>query len=89
METYSSEQHINVGTGREISIGDFAETIRAIVGYKGEITFDTSRPDGTPLKRLDVSALSALGWTAQISLRDGLAAYYDWFRSNYAELRGS
>ncbi|WP_277345359.1 GDP-L-fucose synthase family protein [Pelagibius litoralis] len=87
MKNYSAEQHINVGTGQEISVGDFAQTIGSIVGYKGEITFDTSRPDGALRKLLDVTALSALGWTAQTSLRDGLASYYDWFLNNHAELR--
>jgi GDP-L-fucose synthase len=88
MKNYSAEQHINVGTGQDISIGDFAETIRGIVGYRGEIVFDSSRPDGTPRKLLDVSALSALGWTARTSLRSGLEAYYGWFLENHAELRG-
>jgi GDP-L-fucose synthase len=87
MKNYSEEQHINVGTGREISIRDFAEAIRRIVDYRGKIIFDSSRPDGTPRKLLDVSALSALGWTAQTSLRKGLEAYYAWFLDNYAKLR--
>ena len=89
MKGYSDEPQVNVGTGREISIRDFAETIRGIVGYEGEIAFDTSRPDGTPRKLLDVGFLERLGWTARTSLRDGLAAYYAWFLEHHAELRGT
>ncbi|MEO3431140.1 GDP-L-fucose synthase [Pelagibius sp. CAU 1746] len=89
MENYSEEHHINVGTGRDISIGEFAATIREIVGFPGEIVFDTSRPDGTPRKLLDVSALCSLGWSAQTSLRSGLEAYYEWFLKNHGQLRGN
>lgn len=89
MKNYSADQHINVGTGKEISIAEFAETIRGIVGFEGELTFDPSRPDGTPRKVLDVGALAALGWSAQIGLRDGLSRYYEWFLDNRAELRSN
>jgi GDP-L-fucose synthase len=89
MKIYSADQHINVGTGKEISIAEFAETIRDIVGFEGELTFDPSRPDGTPRKVLDVGALAALGWSAQIGLRDGLSRYYEWFLGNRAELRSN
>jgi GDP-L-fucose synthase len=89
MKIYSADQHINVGTGKEISIAEFAETIRGIVGFEGELTFDPSRPDGTPRKVLDVGALAALGWSAQIGLRDGLSRYYEWFLGNRAELRSN
>ena len=87
MQHYSEEGHINVGTGKEITIREFAETIKDIVGYRGELAFDTSRPDGTPRKLLDVRALGALGWQAKISLRQGLELYYKWFLDNRAELR--
>jgi len=87
MKRYSGDRHVNVGTGKEIAIREFAETIKEIVGYRGELVFDPSRPDGTPRKVLDVSALSALGWRAQTSLREGLALYYEWFLNNRAGLR--
>lgn len=87
MKHYSAEQHINVGTGKEITIRDFAETIKRIVDYEGELVFDPSRPDGTPRKVLDVGALGALGWQARTSLQEGLALYYEWFLNHRAELR--
>ena len=87
MKNYSEEEHVNVGTGKMISIAQFAETIRSVVDFEGGIEFDTSRPDGTARKVLDVSLLSALGWTAQTSLSDGLARYYQWFLEHRAELR--
>ncbi len=87
MKSYSGDRHVNVGTGKEIAIREFAETIKEIVGYRGELVFDPSRPDGTPRKVLDVSALSALGWRARTSLREGLALYYEWFLNNQTGLR--
>jgi GDP-L-fucose synthase len=87
MKNYSAESHINVGTGKEIAIAQFAEAIRSVVGFEGATEYDTSRPDGTPRKVLDVGALTALGWTAQTSLSDGLARYYKWFLDHRAELR--
>lgn len=87
MKHYSAEQHINVGTGKEITIRDFAETIKRIVGYEGELVFDPSRPDGTPRKVLDVGVLDAMGWEARTSLQEGLALYYDWFLRHRADLR--
>jgi GDP-L-fucose synthase len=87
MKNYSAESHINVGTGKEIAIAQFAEAIRSVVGFEGTTEYDTSRPDGTPCKVLDVGALAALGWTAQTSLSDGLARYYKWFLDHRAELR--
>jgi GDP-L-fucose synthase len=87
MKRYSAEQHINVGTGEEVSIAQFAEAIRSVVGFEGTIEYDTTRPDGAPRKLLDVGALTALGWSAQTSLSDGLARYYRWFLDHRAELR--
>jgi GDP-L-fucose synthase len=87
MKNYSAEGHVNVGTGREISIAQFAEAIRSVVDFDGTIEFDPTRPDGTPRKALDVSVLTALGWKAQTSLSDGLARYYRWFLDHRAELR--
>lgn len=76
MKTYSSGELINVGVGEDITISEFARTVAEIVGYRGEITFDPTRPDGTPRKLLDVSRLAALGWCAQTSLEDGIRLAY-------------
>lgn len=80
MKHYSDAGFLNVGTGTDVTISEFACTVAAVVGYQGELVFDTSRPDGMPRKLLDVSKLSALGWRAKIPLREGLAtAYADFF----------
>jgi GDP-L-fucose synthase len=76
LQHYSGDDFINIGTGEDISIADFAQLVAGVVGYTGEITFDPSRPDGTPQKLLDVGRLSALGWRATTKLRDGLARAY-------------
>ena len=81
MKHYSGDGFLNVGTGEDIAIADFARLVADVVGYRGEIVFDTSRPDGTPRKLLDVSKLAALGWRAKTPLREGLAAAYADFRS--------
>jgi GDP-L-fucose synthase len=75
--------HINVGCGEDITIRDVAETISKTVGYQGDITFDTTKPDGTPRKLMDSSRLNALGWTAQVSLEDGLKTAYQDFLTSY------
>ena len=87
MRHYSGEGHVNVGTGVDVSIAEFADLVRATVGFQGRIAFDPSRPDGTPRKVLDVSELRRLGWTAPTALQDGLRLYYDWFLANAASLR--
>jgi GDP-L-fucose synthase len=76
MHHYDSPEPINIGTGEDITIKELAETIKEVVGFQGEITWDTSRPDGTPRKVLDVSRLHALGWKHGISLKDGLQLTY-------------
>jgi GDP-L-fucose synthase len=76
MKHYSGAQFLNVGTGKDITIAEFAETVRDVVGFSGEIVYDTSRPDGPPQKLLDTSRITALGWAPKVSLRDGLAAAY-------------
>jgi GDP-L-fucose synthase len=81
MKHYSGDGFLNIGTGEDIAIADFARLVADVVGYRGEIMFDTSRPDGMPRKRLDVSKLAALGWRAKTPLREGLAAAYADFRS--------
>jgi len=76
MKNYSGDELINIGTGEDITIAEFARVVAAIVGYTGEISFDTSRPDGTPRKLLDVSRLAKLGWRARTSLVDGIKLTY-------------
>jgi len=79
MKTYSGPDLINVGTGEDISIAEFAQVVAATVGYTGRIVYDTSKPDGTPRKLLDVSRLAALGWRASTSLTDGMKLAYEAF----------
>jgi len=76
MKNYSEIGFLNIGTGEDVPIGKFAELIADVVGYNGKIAYDTSRPDGTPRKLLDVSKIKKLGWAAQTKLRDGLARAY-------------
>src|ERR1700738_1279750 len=76
MKNYSREELVNIGTGEDITIGEFARVVAATVGYTGEIGFDTSRPDGTPRKWLDVGRLAKLGWRASTSLEDGIRLAY-------------
>ncbi len=76
---YSEESTINVGSGAELSIAAFAETMKRVVGYGGELVFDASRPDGAPRKLLDTARLDALGWRARTGLEDGLERTYAWF----------
>ena len=81
MENYSSPDIINVGWGKDISISELADAVKNVVGFEGEIVFDTSKPDGTPRKLLDTSRMHALGWAPSIALSDGLASTYEAFRS--------
>lgn len=81
-EQYSGGDILNVGTGVDVSIGEFAHTVADVVGFKGKLVFDRSRPDGTPHKLLDVSKMRQLGWEAKTSLRDGLYMAYDDFVAN-------
>ena len=76
MKTYSAMEMVNIGTGEDITIADFARVVAATVGYTGTISYDTSRPDGTPRKLLDVSRLAQLGWSARTSLEDGIRLAY-------------
>lgn len=79
MEVYSGEEQINVGTGRDVTIAELAQTIREVVGFHGRLAYDRSKPDGTPRKRLDVTRMARLGWRAKIDLHPGLADTYRWF----------
>jgi GDP-L-fucose synthase len=74
---------VNIGTGIDLTIKELAETIKYIVGFKGTLKFDATKPDGTPRKLLDVSKLQSLGWQAKTSLEDGIRFTYEWFKKNY------
>lgn len=88
LEHYDSADIINVGSGEEVSIRELAETICDVVGFEGELVFDSSKPDGTPRKFLDNSKIEALGWRAEVSLRDGLDTTYRWFLEHEDSFRG-
>lgn len=84
MENYSGNETVNVGTGKDLSIGDLASLVKKVVGYEGEIVYDTTKPDGTPRKLLDVSKLSSLGWSYSTELEEGITmAYQDFLNSDY------
>ena len=85
LEKYDSAEIINIGCGEDISIRELAELICEIVGFKGELAWDTTKPDGTPRKLLDVSKIHALGWRHHIELREGIARTYEWFLQNDAQ----
>jgi GDP-L-fucose synthase len=82
LEQYDSPEIINVGFGEDISIRELAELICDVVGFDGELTWDASKPDGTPRKLLDVTKLQALGWKPSIRLRNGISQTYEWFLAN-------
>ncbi len=82
LENYNDEVAINVGVGEDVSIKELAELIKETVGFTGTIEWDSSKPDGTPRKLLDVSRITALGWKAQISLEDGIRSTYEWYQAN-------
>lgn len=88
-QTYSGEEPINVGTGRDCTIRELAELIGEVVGWSGKFVFDASRPDGTPRKLLDVSRLTELGWAPKIRLAEGLAQTYAWYLANAGTIRGA
>ncbi len=84
MNNYDGEEIVNVGTGIDLTIRELAELVKSVVGYEGELVFDTSKPDGTPRKLLDVSKLTGLGWRANIDLRDGIKSTYEWYVTSLA-----
>ena len=88
MDHYDEPDFLNVGTGQEISIKELALTLKAVVGYEGTLTFDASKPDGTPRKLLDVSRLNTAGWQAETQLKEGIEKTYAWFIKNYDSIRG-
>jgi len=88
LENYDSDDIINVGSGQEVSIRELAETISDVVGYEGELVFDSTKPDGTPRKLLDNARIEALGWAPEVSLREGLSRAYEWFVEHEDSFRG-
>jgi len=87
MKHYSAAEHVNVGTGTDITIRELAELIARVIGYRGEFVFDTTRPDGTLLKRLDVRRINELGWRASVDLESGLRQTYEWYREHRSAVR--
>ncbi len=87
IEHYDGPDQVNVGTGSDVTIREIAETIARVVGFEGETVWDTSKPDGTPQKLLDVSKLAEAGWTAQIGLEEGLRSTIDWYREHADSVR--
>lgn len=83
MENYDGEQHVNIGTGEEVSIRELAETVKEVVGFEGELVFNTDMPDGTPRKLTAVDKLHGLGWKHKVSLNEGIKLAYNWFLENY------
>ncbi|MGR9048631.1 GDP-L-fucose synthase [Halobacillus faecis] len=82
MQNHTGNEIVNIGVGKDISINDLAVTIKDIVGFEGEITFNTSKPDGTPRKLVDVTKLNSLGWEAQTTLENGIKKSYEWYLKN-------
>jgi GDP-L-fucose synthase len=79
MHNYSDHSHVNVGVGHDLTIRARAEKVASVVGFEGELVFDTGKPDGTPRKLVDTTLINRLGWQAKIPLEEGLAAAYAWF----------
>jgi GDP-L-fucose synthase len=74
--------HINLGTGKDVTIREMAEIMKQVVGYKGKLTFDSTKPDGAPRKLINISLLSNIGWKYSVDLKDGLAKTYNWYLEN-------
>lgn len=87
LEHYDGEQHVNIGTGKELTIRELAELVKKTVGYEGEIVWNHDMPDGTPRKLTDVSKLHKIGWTHKVELEEGVKLAYDWFRENVDSAR--
>lgn len=87
MENYSGEQHVNIGTGKELTIRELAELVKRTVGFEGEIVWNTEMPDGTPRKLTDVTKLHGLGWRHKVELEEGVAKAYAWFCENVEQAR--
>lgn len=87
LENYDGEQHVNIGTGKELTIRELAELVKKTVGFEGEIVWNSSMPDGTPRKLTDVTKLHELGWTHKVELEEGVKLAYEWFRENVDHAR--
>lgn len=87
LEHYSGEQHVNIGTGKEVTIKELADTVQRVVGYRGEIVWNEDMPDGTPRKLTDVTKLHNLGWNHKVELEEGVQLAYNWFKENVEEAR--
>ena len=87
MNTYNGKEILNIGTGIDLSIAELAETIKKVVGFKGKTTWDTSKPDGTPRKLLDISKIKNLGWESKTELTEGIQITYEWFLKNIDNIR--
>ena len=87
LENYDENLHLNVGTGSDVSIKELAGLIAELAGYGGKIVWDSSKPDGTPRKLLDVSRMNKLGWSAEVTLKDGIDGVIKWFRENKGKVR--
>jgi GDP-L-fucose synthase len=84
MEHYDEEPFLNIGCGEDLTIRELAELVAQVVGFRGGVRFDESKPDGTPRKLLDVSRLRALGWSPKVGLQAGIAKAYNWFLEHAA-----
>ena len=87
LENYNEPDLVNIGCGEDVTIRELAETVCDVLGFDGTLEFDTTKPDGTPRKLLDISKIKSLGWSPRIPLREGIADAYRWFRENYSEAR--
>eukprot|EP00252_Welwitschia_mirabilis_P008236 TRINITY_DN1998_c0_g1_i1.p1 TRINITY_DN1998_c0_g1~~TRINITY_DN1998_c0_g1_i1.p1 ORF type:complete len:325 (+),score=85.33 TRINITY_DN1998_c0_g1_i1:202-1176(+) len=85
MDKYSDLPHVNMGSGSEVTIKELAELVKEVVGFEGELKWDSTKPDGTPRKLMDSSKLASMGWKPKISLRDGLIDTYKWYVENYTQ----
>lgn len=85
MERYDGDEIVNIGTGIDLTISELADLIADVVGFRGQVVYDADKPDGTPVKRLDVTRLNALGWKAKTDLLEGVIKTYGWFRATYCK----
>ena len=88
LENYDGEQHVNIGTGKELTIKELAELVKKTVGFEGDIVWNSAMPDGTPRKLTDVTKLHSLGFHHKVDLEEGVKLAYDWFRENVEQARG-
>ena len=87
LENYSGLEHVNIGTGKEVTIKQLAELVKDTVGYEGEIVWNSDMPDGTPRKLCDVTKLHEVGWTHKVELEEGVKLAYEWFKENVDNAR--